>query len=43
MSHSELARAADDAAKRAVWAERTVIVQDDLGAAIAERKAPTRT
>jgi SpoVK/Ycf46/Vps4 family AAA+-type ATPase len=43
MSQSELARAADDAAKRAVWAERTVIVQDDLGAAIAERKAPTRT
>lgn len=43
MSQSELARAADDAAKRAVLAERTVIVQDDLGAAIAERKAPTRT
>jgi ATP-dependent 26S proteasome regulatory subunit len=42
MSQSELARAADEAAKRAVLAERTVIVQDDLSAAIAERKAPTR-
>jgi SpoVK/Ycf46/Vps4 family AAA+-type ATPase len=42
MSQSELARAADDAAKRAVLAERNIITQDDLGVAIAERKAPTR-
>jgi SpoVK/Ycf46/Vps4 family AAA+-type ATPase len=42
MSQSELARAADEAAKRAVLAERNIITQDDLGAAIAERKAPTR-
>jgi SpoVK/Ycf46/Vps4 family AAA+-type ATPase len=42
MSQSELARVADEAAKRAVLAERTVIVQDDLSAAIAERKAPVR-
>ena len=43
MSQSELVRAADEAAKRAVLAEHTMIVQDDLSAAIAERKAPTRT
>jgi SpoVK/Ycf46/Vps4 family AAA+-type ATPase len=42
MSQSDLARAADEAAKRAVLAERTVITQDDLGAAIAERKEPPR-
>ena len=42
MSQSELARAADEAAKRAVLAERNVITQDDLGVAITERKAPTR-
>jgi SpoVK/Ycf46/Vps4 family AAA+-type ATPase len=42
MSQSELARAADEAAKRAVLAERNVITQDDLGVAIAERKAPAR-
>lgn len=42
MSQSELARAADDAAKRAVIADRNIITQDDLGAAIAERKAPMR-
>jgi ATP-dependent 26S proteasome regulatory subunit len=42
MSQSELTRAADDAAKRAVLAERDIITQDDLGEAIAERKAPTR-
>lgn len=42
MSQSDLARAADEAAKRAVLAERTLITQDDLGKAIAERKAPTR-
>jgi SpoVK/Ycf46/Vps4 family AAA+-type ATPase len=42
MSQSELARAADEAAKRAVLAERNIITQDDLGAAIAERKAPTQ-
>jgi SpoVK/Ycf46/Vps4 family AAA+-type ATPase len=43
MSQSELARAADDSAKRAVLAERTVITQNDLSAAIAESKAPTHT
>jgi hypothetical protein len=42
MSQSELARAANEAAKRAVLAERNFVTQDDLGAAIAERKAPTR-
>lgn len=42
MSQSELARAADEAAKRAVLAERTFIAQEDLSAAIAERKASTR-
>lgn len=42
MSQSDLVRAADEAAKRAVLAERTLITQDDLGAAIAERRAPTR-
>jgi ATP-dependent 26S proteasome regulatory subunit len=42
MSQSELARAADEAAKCAVLAERTFIVQDDLGSAIAERKTPPR-
>lgn len=41
MSQSELVRAADEAAKRAVLAERSFVTQDDLGAAIAERKAPT--
>jgi SpoVK/Ycf46/Vps4 family AAA+-type ATPase len=40
MSQSELAHAADEAAKRAVLAERTLIVQEDLSAAIVERKAP---
>jgi len=43
LSQSELARAADEAAKRAVLVERTIIVQDDLSAAIAERKTPTHT
>ena len=42
MSQSELARAANEAAKRAALAERNFVTQDDLGAAIAERKAPTR-
>jgi SpoVK/Ycf46/Vps4 family AAA+-type ATPase len=37
MSQSELARVADEAAKRAVLAERNVITQDDLSAATAER------
>ncbi len=43
MSQSELARAADEAAKRAVLTERNAITQGDLGSAIAERKAPTPT
>ena len=42
MSQSELARAADDAAKRAVLTERNTISQEDLSVAIAERKAPAR-
>lgn len=41
-SQSELARGADEAAKRAVLAERNFVTQDDLSAAIAERNAPTR-
>jgi SpoVK/Ycf46/Vps4 family AAA+-type ATPase len=40
MSQSELARVAEESAKRAVLAERTDIMQDDFTAAIAERKAP---
>lgn len=40
MSQSELARVAEESAKRAVLADRTVIMQDDFTAAIAERKAP---
>jgi ATP-dependent 26S proteasome regulatory subunit len=43
MSQSELARVADESAKRAVLAERIMIVQDDLSASIAERKSPART
>lgn len=43
MSQSELARVADESAKRAVLAEREVITQDDFNAAITERKAPTST
>jgi SpoVK/Ycf46/Vps4 family AAA+-type ATPase len=43
LSQSELARAADEAAKRAVLTERNTIAQEDLVAATAERKAPTRT
>jgi SpoVK/Ycf46/Vps4 family AAA+-type ATPase len=43
MSQSELTRAADEAAKRAILGERSVITQDDLSVAIAERKAPTRS
>jgi SpoVK/Ycf46/Vps4 family AAA+-type ATPase len=42
MSQSEFARVADEAAKRAVLAERTAITQEDLSAAIAERRTPTR-
>ena len=42
MSQSELARAADDAAKRAVLADRNIVTHNDLSTAIAERKAPTR-
>jgi SpoVK/Ycf46/Vps4 family AAA+-type ATPase len=42
MSQSELSRAADEAAKRAVLAERDIITQEDLSEAIAERKAPTQ-
>jgi SpoVK/Ycf46/Vps4 family AAA+-type ATPase len=40
MSQSELAHAGDEAAKRAVLAERSLIIQEDLNAAIAERKGP---
>jgi SpoVK/Ycf46/Vps4 family AAA+-type ATPase len=43
MSQSELARVGDESAKRAVLAERNIITQDDLSAAIAERKASTST
>jgi SpoVK/Ycf46/Vps4 family AAA+-type ATPase len=43
MSQSELSRVADEAAKRAVLSERTNITEDDLSAAIAERKAPPRS
>ena len=43
MSQSELARVADESAKRAVLAEQEVITQDDFNAAIAERKAPAST
>lgn len=43
MSQSELARVADECAKRAVLAERNIITRDDLSAAIAERKASTST
>jgi SpoVK/Ycf46/Vps4 family AAA+-type ATPase len=43
MSQSELARVADESAKRAVLAERNIISQNDVSAAIAERKAPTST
>jgi SpoVK/Ycf46/Vps4 family AAA+-type ATPase len=42
MSQSELSRAADEAAKRAVLAERNIVTQDDMDEAIAERKAPTQ-
>lgn len=42
MSQAELSRAAEEAAKRAVLAKRVLITNEDLGAAIAERKGPTK-
>ena len=42
MSQAELSRAAEEAAKRAVLDKRVSITNADLGAAIAERKAPTK-
>ena len=41
LSQAEIARAADEAAKRAVLDDRTRITRDDLSGAIAERKAST--
>lgn len=42
MSQAELSRAAEEAAKRTVLAKRVSITNEDLAAAIAERKAPTK-
>ena len=42
MSQADLSRAAEEAAKRAVLAKRVLITNEDLGAAIAERKPPTK-
>ncbi|MCC3305843.1 AAA family ATPase [Sneathiella sp. HT1-7] len=41
LSQAEVSRAADEAAKRAILAERTKVTRDDLLGAIAERKAST--
>lgn len=41
LSQAEIARAADEAAKRAILSDRTNVTRDDLKAAIAERKATT--
>ena len=41
-SHAEITRAADEAAKRAVLADRTEVTPDDLARAIAERKLSPR-
>ncbi len=39
LSQGELSRAADEAAKRVVLGDRTVITNEDLSASIAERKS----
>ena len=39
LSQAELSRAAEDAAKHAVLADREMVTNDDLIGAIAERKA----
>ena len=41
LSQGELSRAADEAAKRAVLADRTVVTQEDLSASIRERMSPS--
>lgn len=41
LSQAEISRAADEAAKRAILDDRTLITRDDLLGAIAERKAST--
>ncbi|GEQ99295.1 ATPase [Iodidimonas gelatinilytica] len=41
LSQAEIARAADEAAKRAILDDRTRVVKDDLASAITERKATT--
>jgi SpoVK/Ycf46/Vps4 family AAA+-type ATPase len=42
MSQADIARAADEAAKRAILADRTTVTRDDILSAILERKASTR-
>lgn len=41
LSQAEIARVADEAAKRAILSERTAVTRDDILAAIAERKEST--
>jgi histone H3/H4 len=43
MSQAEIARAADEAAKRAILCGRTVVARDDILTAIAERNESARS
>ncbi|KUO62639.1 MAG: ATPase [Alphaproteobacteria bacterium BRH_c36] len=42
LSQAEIARAADEAAKRAILSDRTTVTRDDLLASLAERKSTTQ-